>query len=243
MKNYLILGANSEVGMAYIYKLNNTEPGVTAIACYRNMSEQFQEMMDVCRNISIVPIQVDLAKAEQVDKLIEELKDNCPTHILHLAAAPFEYMKIKQWDAEKAKSEMNIVYFSFAKICSVCLPAMAKNKYGKVVAMLTAYTLGTPPKFMSDYVASKYALLGFIKSAAIEYADKNLNINAVSPNMMETKFLAVIDERIVQMTADNSAKKRNVTVEETVSAIEYLMSDAASYINGVNMNISGGDYM
>ena len=55
--------------------------------------------------------------------------------------------------------------------------------------------------------------------------------------------LVVIDERIVQMTAESSAMKRNIRVDETLSGIVYLLSDEASYINGTNLNLSGGDYM
>ena len=62
-------------------------------------------------------------------------------------------------------------------------------------------------------------------------------------NMMETKFLQNIDEKIVQMTAESSALKRNINVEETVNGITFLLSDEASYVNGTNLNLSGGDYM
>ena len=76
-----------------------------------------------------------------------------------------------------------------------------------------------------------------------EYADKGLNINGISPNMMETKFLSNIDERIVEMSAGGASKKRNITVTETVNGIMWLFSEGASYVNGINLNLSGGDYM
>ncbi|MBO5486160.1 MAG: SDR family oxidoreductase, partial [Eubacterium sp.] len=100
-----------------------------------------------------------------------------------------------------------------------------------------------PVKFMSDYVAVKSALWGYVKGAAAEYGEKGVRINGISPNMMETKFLEQIDEKIVQMAAEASALKRNITVEETVKGIRFLLSDDVSYINGINLNLSGGDYM
>lgn len=123
------------------------------------------------------------------------------------------------------------------------LPAMAKNGYGRVCVMLSSYVLGTPPKYMSDYVAAKSALYGYVKAAAAEYGEKGVCVNGISPNMMETKFLQNIDEKIIEMTAAGSSMKRNISVEETVNGILYLLSDEASYINGTNLNLSGGDYM
>ena len=120
---------------------------------------------------------------------------------------------------------------------------MAKAGFGRVCVMLSSYVLGTPPKFMSDYVAVKSALLGYVRAAATEYGEKGVCINGISPNMMETKFLQNIDEKIVRMTADSSALGRNIRVEETVGGIAYLLSDEASYVNGINLNLSGGDYM
>ena len=81
---------------------------------------------------------------------------------------------------------------------------MAKARYGRIAAMLTAYTIGTPPKYMCDYVTAKYALLGFVRAAASEYAGKGVTINALSPNMMETKFLSHLDARSIEMNAQGS---------------------------------------
>lgn len=244
-KIYLITGASSEVGMSYIERIiENNQSGVV-IAVYRSMSEKLQKLALVNDNVKVIPIQTDLSLEQDVEKLISRINETGykPTHILHLAASCYELRKIKQWDEKQVKEDMQIGVFSFARICKEYLPVMAKNKYGKVVAMLSAVTLGTPAKFTSQYSTVKYALMGFMRSAAVEYADKGLNINAVSPNMMETKFLKNIDERVAQMAAQNSAKGRNVLVRETVDAIDFLLSDRASYINGENLNLSGGDYM
>lgn len=241
-KVYLIIGASSETGMAYINKLNK-EDNVQIYASFRNRSEAFDVMLQ--NNHNIIPMQVDLADRSQVKDMIEKISADkvIPTHIAHFAASRYEFTRIKQWDEEKIRRDMEIGFYSFASICSSFLPKMAKAGYGRVVAMLSAVTLGTPPKCTAAYSACKYALMGFVKAAAAEYADKGITINAVSPNMMETKFLDGIDNRIVEMTAQNCAMKRNIQVDETVEAIDFLMSDKASYINGVNLNLSGGDYM
>ena len=91
--------------------------------------------------------------------------------------------------------------------------------------------------------SAKYALLGLIRAAASEYAGRGITINGLSPNMMETKFLANLDERSIEMNREASAMKRNISLDEVCAALEYLLSAQAGYVNGINMNLSGGDRM
>ena len=245
-KVYLITGASSEVGMSYIKKLDETETGkVIVIAHYANNKTGLEELQKKLSHVTLSMVQADLSIEEGAEIICNHIKDNQleVTHVLHLAASAFSHVKIKKWDEEKVKKEMQIQFFSFASMMKEILPKMAKVGYGRVCVMLSSYVLGTPPKFMSDYVAVKSALLGYVKASAAEYGDKGVCINGISPNMMETKFLQNIDEKIVQMTAESSALKRNIRVEETVSGIAYLLSDEASYVNGINLNLSGGEYM
>ena len=245
-KVYLITGASSEVGMAYIKKLDETVSGkVTVIAHYANNKAGLEQLQKELSNVTLNMVQADLSIAEGADIICNHIKDNQleVTHVLHMAASAFSHVKIKKWDGEKVRREMQIQFFSFASMMKEILPKMAKAGYGRVCVMLSSYVLGTPPKFMSDYVAVKSALLGYVKAAAAEYGEKGVCINGISPNMMETKFLQNIDEKIVQMTAESSALKRNIRVEEAVSGIAFLLSDEASYISGTNLNLSGGDYM
>ena len=245
-KVYLITGASSEVGMAYIKKLDEAvSEKVTVIAHYANNKSGLEVLQKELSHVTLNMVQADLSISEGADKVCTFIKEQEleVTHVLHLAASAFSHVKIKKWDEEKVRREMQIQFFSFASLMKEILPKMAKSGYGRVCVMLSSYVLGTPPKFMSDYVAVKSALLGYVKASAAEYGEKGVCINGISPNMMETKFLQNIDGKIVQMTAESSALKRNIRVEETVSGIAYLLSDEASYVNGINLNLSGGDYM
>lgn len=245
-KVYLITGASSEVGMAYIKKLDETAAeDVTVIAHYGKNKDSLEQLQEELCHVTLHMVQADLSLAEGAEIICNYIKEQglLVTHVLHLAAPAFSHVKIKKWDEEKVRKEMQIQFFSFASMMKEILPQMAKAGFGRVCVMLSSYVLGTPPKFMSDYVAVKSALLGYVRAAATEYGEKGVCINGISPNMMETKFLQNIDEKIVRMTADSSALKRNIRVEETVNGIAYLLSDEASYVNGINLNLSGGDYM
>ncbi|MDR1649497.1 MAG: SDR family oxidoreductase [Synergistaceae bacterium] len=111
----------------------------------------------------------------------------------------------------------------------------AKNKYGKAVVMLTTCTRGIPPKFLARYCMAKYALLGLMKSAASEYEGKGVYINGISPEMTDTKFLLNLDERIIETASRNSRFGRNLTADEVVEGILFLLSDNINCMNGENL--------
>lgn len=246
-KVYLITGASSDVGMAYIKSLDQQlvkeNQKALVLAHYASNAEELLKLQKEMQALELILIQADLSKAEGIQKLITDVREYCdsPDYIVHLPASKFTYMRIKQFDWELITREMEIQVHSLGELGKVFLPKMAKKKAGKIVVMLTAYTIGMPPKFMSHYLISKYALLGLMKGMAIEFADKGININGISPNMMETKFLENLDERTIEMTKEASLLKRNISLEEVVPAIHFLLSEGSNYMNGINLNLTGGD--
>ena len=246
-KVYLITGASSEVGRMLIQNLctRHTDDGrhIKIYAHFSSHGEKLTEMKQNEQNVEIIPVKADLTKDEEVKGMLSVMKEagDCPDCLVHLPAKKLVYNKLKKADWQAITEDMELQVHSLLTIGGQLLPDMAKRGSGKVVVMLSAVTLGMPPKFMSQYVVTKYALLGLMKSMAMEYAEKGICINGISPNMMETEFLSEIDERIIEMNRQSCTQKRNVKVEETVAAIEFLLSYNTSYINGVNLNLTGGD--
>lgn len=241
-KFYLVLGASSDLGLELISSLNEKEADAVFLAHYHS-SKQKLESIAMKNGNAIFCIQADLGSMESVDFLISAVKEHCdsPTHIVHLAAEPFRYMKLKEFDRDRFIRGIDVQVSSFAKIMQVFLPVMAKRRqHDKVVVMLTSYLLHTPPHFVLDYVTQKAALLGLVRSLSADYLGKGVNINALSPSMIETKFLQNIDGRIVQMVAEGSPEKRNATPRDIVPVIEFLLSDAANYLHGANLNVTNG---
>ena len=245
MKTYIITGASSDIGTAFLKELEKDGEKVTAYCQYFSNDSKLKELQSEFKNLNVKLSRCDLSSTKDTDRWINELKSECivPTHILHLAAQKFEYMRIKNFDWGKTSKELNIQVNSFAQILKAFCPGMSRAKFGRIAAMLTAYTIGTPPKYMSNYLIEKYALLGLVKSAASEYAGTGITINGLSPSMIETKFLSEVDPRIIEMTAQSNPMKRNVGVDEVVGSLRFLLSDGAAYMNGININLTGGERM
>lgn len=242
-KKYCIIGATSDIGIEYLKKLNNNDEKATVIAIYFGDKTKLDKAVCEFNNLTFDYVECNLSKIQDVNKTILYIKEKygSPTHILHLAARKFEYVKFSKFNWDDVLMDLEIGVHSFAEFMKAFLPEMAKNKYGKVVAMLSSVTKGLPPKYLSEYTVSKYALMGLINSLVSEYKEKGININSVSPTMVETSFLENIDERLVEMNAINSGMKRNLKPDEVANVIEFLMSDESEYINGLNLGITGGD--
>jgi NAD(P)-dependent dehydrogenase (short-subunit alcohol dehydrogenase family) len=94
----------------------------------------------------------------------------------------------------------------------------------------------------SPYVTSKHGIIGLTRTAALDYASKNIRINAVSPGFIQTEIVdrliqaGLTEEKIESMTPMGRVGQP----EEVASAIVFLCSDAASYITGQSLVIDGG---
>lgn len=246
-ETYLIIGASADIGIAFLRDLNKQlqkeDRKALVLAHYASGADRLLALKKEAAALQIVPLKADLSVEEEVEKLLADAVTYCeaPEHIIHLPAAKFRYVKLKKFAWEEVRKDLEIQVHSLASIARFFFPKMAKRGSGKVVVMLSACTLGMPPKFLSQYTVVKYALLGLMKSLASEYAEKGMNINGISPNMIETRFLSEIDERMIELNKESSILGRNVRVEEAVAAIRFLLSEGSDYMNGVNLNLTGGD--
>lgn len=248
MKKILVVGASSDVGMSYIKELiadyanANCMEQPDILAHYAHDANGLSDIQKEFPDVKLRLLQGDFKEEGSTMHFVDQVVEwGCPDVIVYLPASRFEYMKLKGLKWETIETEMHVEVRAFALLCKALLPLMAKRKSGKVAVMLTEYTLGMPPKYMSHYITAKYALLGFMKAMASEYGNKGININAISPAMIETKFLSNVDERIVQMNAEGNELKRNVSIKEVVQGIKFLVSEGSDYMSGVNLNMTGGN--
>ena len=238
---YLILGATSDLGRDLINKIIEKENSgnATIIAHYNSSSGNLDHVVEN-RKVSVVKYKADMSNLKEVRKMIEWIKNEnlIPNHIVSFCAMPFCYKRMSEWDSDCVNKDMTIQVYSFAEILSAFLPEMAKNRYGKIVTLLTACTIGIPPKNMSGYVTVKYALLALVKSVANDYGDQGININGISPGMIETKFLKNIGRKVKEISAESNPRHRNLIVTDVTPTIMMLLSNDADFINGANINLS-----
>ena len=120
--------------------------------------------------------------------------------------------------------------------------AMLKNGGGAIVNTTSvAGRIGLPQA--SIYVATKHAVEGLTKAAALEFAKQGIRVNSVAPGTIETEMIDRMDDK------DGNVRKwllslhpvaRFGTAEEVAAAVLYLASDAAKFTTGTTLLVDGG---
>jgi 3-oxoacyl-[acyl-carrier protein] reductase len=121
------------------------------------------------------------------------------------------------------------------RLTRTALRAMIRARFGRVINI--ASVVGPRANAgQANYAASKAAVIGFTKTAAVEVARRGVTINAVAPGLIAT---AMTDD-IPQEFRDRVPAQRAGTPEEVAAAVAFLASDRAGYITGSTLYVDGG---
>jgi NAD(P)-dependent dehydrogenase (short-subunit alcohol dehydrogenase family) len=122
---------------------------------------------------------------------------------------------------------------------------MIKNGVGVGGAIVNnssaAGIVGFP--LMAIYIASKHAVLGLTKSAALEYAKSGIRINAIAPGGVDTEMvgrLTEVDKQWREKLTSMHPIGRLSNPEEIANAVVWLLSDKASFVLGHTLLVDGG---
>lgn len=129
--------------------------------------------------------------------------------------------------------------------CRHCIIEMLKTGGGSIVNMATVHThaslTGAAP-----YDAAKWGMIGLTKALSVEFAARNIRVNALSPGLIHTQIwddimnAAPSKEESIAYWKANIPMGRVGTPEEIAKATLFLASDDASYITGANLFADGG---
>ena len=120
------------------------------------------------------------------------------------------------------------------------IPIMAAQGKGAIVVNASVSGLRNPNRGLALYSASKAALISLTRSAAMEYAERGIRINAVAPGRVVTEMM--LDSKIMDMSAVAAGLplRRMGRPEEVAEAVVWLASDAASFVVGHVLCTDGG---
>jgi 3-oxoacyl-[acyl-carrier protein] reductase len=124
-----------------------------------------------------------------------------------------------------------------------CLPAMQKQRYGRIVltSSITGALVGAPE--LSHYAASKAALLGLMRSAALEVVGDGITVNAVQPGNVRTPGIESFGQEFIADMVRSIPMKRLAEPAEVGWAVRFLASEEAGYITGQTIVIDGGQVL
>ena len=214
--------------------------------------ESLQAEMAAQFNVDISFSPADMSKPEAIRHMIEQVHADLGrldilvnnAGIQHVA--PLQDFPVEKWDAILA-----INLSSAFHTTRLALPAMLKNKWGRIVNIASAHGLVGSP-FKSAYVAAKHGIVGLTKVTALETAKQGITANAICPGYVYTPLVeaqiegqakahGIPREQVVRdVLLQQQPNKRFATVEELGHLTVFLASDAANSITGVALPVDGG---
>jgi NAD(P)-dependent dehydrogenase (short-subunit alcohol dehydrogenase family) len=174
-----------------------------------------------------------------------------PIDILIANAGSAESAPFAKSDSALFARMMDVNFMGVVHAVQAVLPGMKGRPYGRIVAI--ASTAGLKGyAYVSAYTAAKHAVVGLVRSLALEMATSNVTVNAVCPGFTDTDLVAGSIDNIMTKTgrtreqaiaelAKHNPQGRLITPQEVANAVLWLCSQDASSITGQAIAVAGGE--
>jgi len=193
----------------------------------------------------------DVADELAVSAAIASAAARQPIDILVANAGVAESMPFSKSDAALFKRMIDVNLMGVVHATRAALPSMKDRPYGRIVAI--ASTAGLKGyAYVTAYSAAKHAVIGLVRSLALELASTRVTVNAVCPGFTDTDLVSASIENImektgrtrVQATAELSRSNpqgRLVAPREVADTVLWLCGEGASAITGQSIAVAGGE--
>ncbi len=118
-------------------------------------------------------------------------------------------------------------------------PHFRSQRYGRVVN-ISAHQAARPAFGVTNYAASKAAVEGLTRAAAVELGPSNVNVNAVAPGFIRTERMSMLPAEVVERARKHSVLGRLAEPEDVARVVTFLCSDSARHITGQTIVVDGG---
>jgi len=251
-KTALVTGAGSGIGRAIALMLakegaNVALTGYSNVDLARKTAKEIKEM-----NGKAIALKVDVRSYEQISKAVEKtfkkfgridvLVNNAGVSSM----APVVDMTEEDWDYNMDVNAKGVFLCTKA-----VLRQMIKQGQGGKIINISSIAGKFGNKFYAHYSASKFAVIGFTKSVALEVAEHRINVNAICPTHVDTQMtdreakweaehLGISEKEARQRFLATIPIGRFATPEDVAKAVVFLASNESDFITGAEIDVGGG---
>lgn len=180
---------------------------------------------------------VDLSDKAAVESFIAAIGEKPFSALAHNAGQTYDALAAMM-DQAKAEQAMQVNFWSFTRISAALVRAMTRARDGRIV-VIGSITALFGSQGNASYAASKAALLGYVRTLAVETARRGVTVNYVAPGFINTAMMqpyaAHRDKMEPQIPAGRFAEPQDIA-----GLVGFLMSPQASYITGAVVPVDGG---
>ena len=238
----LVTGASRGIGRAIALALGAR--GATVIVTARSAEAAGRTADEIVTGGGNArPLVLDIADDRSVDAAMADLLREHATIPLLVNNAGITRdnllmrMKKEDWN-EVIDTNLSGIY----RICRSLVPSMVKARYGRIVNITSVVARSGNPG-QANYAAAKAGTEGFTRSLARELASRNITVNCVAPGFIDTDMTRTLTDAQRESLLTQVPMKRLGRPEDVAAGVTYLLSDQASYVTGITLDINGGMYM
>lgn len=249
-KVIIITGAAMGLGLAAAKELAAQGANLTLVDYNeKSLTEAKEEVSKQFPNVKIITVIADVSNEEAVKNYVNETVKAFGRidGLYNNAGIEGRQASMTEYDLNVFRKVIDInlmgVYFGMRYV----IPVMQKQKYGRIVNVASVGGIRGVLN-QTPYVATKHAVSGMTKNAALEYGKDGITTNAIAPGAILTPMVAEAFKQLNPQdpkSAETEYAKANPTKrlgvpEEVAKVVAFLLSDAASYLSGQTIAIDGG---
>lgn len=254
-KHVLITGATGGIGWEAAKTIAQMGASITITG--RNLAKLKQletELLDIIDSSRLYVQAAEITEQRDREMLVESAERRLGfIYGLVNSAGAAGGKPVEELEQEFVERLMNINYTSTLLLTQLVYRGMRENRQGTIVNLASLSGLrGTAGN--TAYAASKFAVVGWTQSMALEAIEYGVRVNAVCPGYVDTEMArssirrkaenqGIPYEQALQQATASIPSKRLSTPQEVANTIAYLLTDAAQNIVGESVKISGGSVM
>lgn len=235
----IVTGAVGGIGLAIVAAI--AAEGVS-VACFDRPGADFSQALEVCSRAGVPALAVE-ADVRDRDAMHEAAQRSTSLGTIRYGVncagidnlQPTVGMPTSDWDQVLDVNLSGVLFSCLAEY------EVMSGHGGAVVNVASAsgtiYNRGAEPHV--GYSASKAGVIQLSRVLAVEWASRNIRVNAVSPGYTRTEMTAMNPEERNRYLADQTPMGRMAEVREVAAPVVFLLGEGASYVNGVNLPIDG----
>ncbi|BBZ02883.1 3-oxoacyl-(ACP) reductase [Mycolicibacterium chitae] len=239
----IVTGGSKGIGRGIAETFANA--GVNVVITGRNQADLDRSVADLADAPGKVSAcQADVANPEDSRRVVAEaVQRHGGVDIVCANAGIFPSARLEDLSPEQLEEVLAVNFKGTVYIVQAALAALTDSGHGRVVitSSITGPITGYPG--WSHYGASKAAQLGFLRTAAMELANKNITVNAVLPGNVMTEGLDGMGQDYLDQMAATVPTGRLGTVADIGNAALFFATDEASYITGQSLVVDGGQIL